>query len=127
MIRTVLLLIFIFPLQAQGSDKVVSWPDLKDIKYITGRAATENDITNGSAVFLLQSDGEPIGKPIDINLPQYALHTDAETNIVTKVIIIQAEEDGEREVLGAIIIKSNEYIVGLFNEFKLLGSEMPNE
>ena len=101
------------------------WPDLSTVKYVSARPATEDDINNGAAVFLLQSEGVQIGTPIDIVIPQYAIHTDGESGEKNKVIIIQAEEASGQEVYGAVLIETDEFMAGLANEFVLLGQPKP--
>jgi len=105
----------------------MGWPDLSDIKYVSGRAATESDISDGAAVFLMQSEGVNIGVPLNIEIPQYALHFDEETSSESPVIVIQAEEGAGNQVIGAINIETNEHLVGLKHEFKFLGQEVSNE
>jgi hypothetical protein len=101
------------------------WPPLSDYKYTSGRQATEDDINSGAAVFMLQVEGENIGKPIDILIPQYAVHIDQETGERTNVIIIQAEENDDSQVIGAINIKTNEFVAALKFEFEFLGNKKP--
>jgi hypothetical protein len=108
----------------QGEENVL-WPDLSTIKYVSERPATEEDINAGAAVFLLQSEGVNIGIPINIDIPQYAIHTDGETGEKSNVIIIQAEEANGQRLIGALIVGSNEFLAGFFNEFKLLGKSRP--
>lgn len=103
----------------------MSWPDLSTIQYVSNRPATEADINDGAAVFLLQSEGVNIGTPISIDIPQYAIHTDLETGEKSNVVVIQAEEADGRQVIGAIIISSNGFMAGLVNEFELLGQSIP--
>jgi len=113
--------------EAQGSNEMNEWPSLSKIKYVSGRVATEQDINEGAAVFLLQSEGVNIGQPINITLPQYAIHTDGDTGGKSKVVVIQAEEANGQRVVGALIISNNEYLAALYNEFEFLGNEKPGE
>lgn len=103
------------------------WPDLSRIKHVSQRSATEADINEGSAVFLLQSGGVNIGSPMAIDIPQYAIHTDGKTGEESKVVVIQAEETNGQQVIGALIVGSNEFMAGLANEFKLLGKSKPEQ
>ncbi|WP_105053686.1 hypothetical protein [Psychrosphaera saromensis] len=98
------------------------WPPLSDYKYTSGRQATEDDINSGAAVFMLQIEGKSIGRPIDLLIPQYAVHIDQETGERSNVIVIQAEENDESQVIGAINIKTNEYLAALKYEFEFLGN-----
>ena len=106
-------------------EQSVLWPDLSTIKYVAQRSATESDINDGAAVFILQTEGVPIGTPLDINVPQYAIHTDENSGEKTNVVIIQAEEANGQQVFGALIFDTNEYMAGLSNEFELLGQTAP--
>jgi len=103
----------------------VSWPDLSMIKYMSQRSATEADINDGAAVFLLQSEGVNIGAPMSLDIPQYAIHTDGETGEISNVVVIQAEEANGQQVTGAFVVGSNKFMAGLVNEFKLLGKSKP--
>ena len=106
-------------------EQSVLWPDLSTIKYVAQRSATESDINDGAAVFILQTEGVPIGTPLDINVPQYAIHTDEDSGEKTNVVIIQAEEANGQQVFGALMFETNEYMAGLSNEFELLGQTAP--
>lgn len=121
-------LLAILPAQTLGDEEEL-WPDLSQVKSTAGRAATEKDIKDGAAVFLLRSDGEPIGKPINLQIPQYAIHTDKETGKKSKVVVIQAEVATTNNVktVGAFYIKNGKYLVALYDEFKFLGASRPNE
>ncbi len=103
----------------------MQWPDLSIIKYVADRPATETDINEGAAVFLLQSEGVNIGVPMNIQIPQYAIHTDGETNTKSNVVVIQAEQTDDQQVIGALIVGTNEFMAGLSHEFELLGQTNP--
>jgi hypothetical protein len=109
-----------------GGD-AVKWPDLLSIQSVTGRAATTEDVQSGAAVFVLQSDGKNIGTPLDIDIPQYAIHTDIDSGNKARVVVIQAEHANGQNLIGAKIIGSNEFLVGFVHEFKLLGRIQTNE
>ena len=57
---TIILVCMLLSQFALGEETRV-WPDLSTIKHVSKRSATEGDVNNGAAVFLLQSDGIPIG------------------------------------------------------------------
>lgn len=90
-------------------------------RYVSGVPATENDIKNNKAVFYIG------GKvtPINIELPQYAWHTDAETKVKTLWIVIQAEENSGIRAYGAINPETSESMAGLESEFELIGMNAP--
>jgi len=104
----------------------MSWPELNDIPHVAGRVATEEDINAGAAVFMLQSEGINIGTPIEIEIPQYALHKDEEGKI-SKVIVIQAESANDQEVIGAVSIADGSFMVGLKHEFDFKGKQKTSE
>ena len=106
---------------------MVAWPELSEIASVSGRAATKSDISAGAAVFELQSEGVNIGTPIDIKIPQYAIHTDGETGARSRVVIIQAEEANKQKLAGALIIETNGFLAGFLTEFELLGTTKPDE
>ena len=123
--KIIAITVLLFSSIVLGEEKV-AWPDLSTIKYVSQRSATEADINEGAAVFLLQSEGINIGSPMNLDIPQYAIHTDGETGEETNVVVIQAEEANGQQVIGALIIGSNEFMAGLANEFKLLGKAVPS-
>jgi hypothetical protein len=59
----------------------ILWPPLPTKGFIKGRAATKDDLAQGNAAFLLADDsGARRAEPIDIEIPQYCFHNNAETN-----------------------------------------------
>jgi hypothetical protein len=122
--KYIVILFLLLTTFAQG-DEGVTWPELSTIKFVSQRAATEADINEGAAVFLLQSEGVNIGSPMSLDIPLYAIHTDGETGEKSNVVIIQAEEANDQRVIGALIVGSNEFMAGLENEFTLLGKSKP--
>lgn len=101
------------------------WPDLSKYQATVGRAATSNDVAAGRAVFVLQSQGQPIGQPIVMLLPQYAIHNDPETKTTEPCIVIQAEEANGQRLIGCYMLPSNQMLAGFVNEFTLLGQKKP--
>jgi hypothetical protein len=103
------------------------WPDLPEKGFIKGRAATLDDIASNNAAFVLQSNGVPVGIPLPIEIPQYAMHIDVDTGRRTPGIIVQAEVDGPRKVVALCTIPDNGIIVAMLSECELLGTERPKE
>jgi hypothetical protein len=90
--------------------------------YVSGRAATAQDVDAGNAGFVLQDAGVPIGRPIATVIPQYARFTDGTDTVL--VVLIQAEEArGQRIAAGRTM--SGEIVVGLLSDFTLLGTSKP--
>ena len=121
-VRHMLLLIALCPLALFADE--ADWPDLSTVKFVTGRAATVQDVTDGAAAVVLQADGRNVGQPIEMPIPQYALYRDSETGDVSPVVIIQAERAMGIEVYGALDIESGHMIVSIPAEFELLGQEI---
>ncbi|MBC2777377.1 hypothetical protein H6P80_07060 [Parasphingopyxis sp. GrpM-11] len=99
-----------------------SWPDLPTEGFISGRAATVDDVGNGDAAFSM--DGASQG-PIDIEIPQYALWTN-EVGEEVQVVVVQAERapDGS-QIVGMRLFDGGE-VVGTMPEVELLGQTKPN-
>jgi hypothetical protein len=98
------------------------WPKLPTSEFVAGRAATIQDVEAGRAVFVAQSSGIQIGKPLSITIPQYAWHNS--NGKKTPVVVIQAEEANGQKIVGAKTT-SGSYLAGLLFEFELLGSAPP--
>lgn len=102
-----------------GYSQEIKWPNLPSGGFISGRAATQNDLEAGNAVFVSQTGNVVIGKPLKIEIPQYGYHLEKEKK--TPVIIVQAEEAQNNKIIGARNLNGGE-LVGLLNEFELLGT-----
>ena len=61
---------------ASASDTPISWPALPSTGFVSGRAATKQDVERGDAAFALESNGKAEGRPLDVKIPQYALLRD---------------------------------------------------
>ncbi len=107
-------------------DEPRAWPDLSDFDFVAGRAATKADIEDRRAVFLLQSDDVSAGIPLEIEIPQYAYHTNSETNERTAVVVVQAEELDGKKYVGAVTIGSRKRLLGYLWEFYLFGETPTN-
>lgn len=118
-------LTFILSTSLLTAGSKMTWPSLTQFSATTGRAATAKDVDNGSAVFVLSNSGKPIGTPINIVLPQYALHVDSETGVKTPCIVIQAEQANGQKLIGAYLLPEMELFAGLYSEFVLLGTNIP--
>lgn len=103
----------------------IAWPDLPKTCFVSGRAATSADIDSGCAAFLINVQGKPAGTPINVDVPQYALHVDEATGKETPVIIIQAEENGATRIVGYQELGSDQLGAALLREVRLLGTQKP--
>ncbi len=77
----------------------LNWPPLPAKGFISGRPATDDDITVGNAVFVLRAYGIYFGKPMNIAIPQYAYFTKRGEKPVP-VIVVQAEIGKGIKVFG---------------------------
>ena len=117
--------LFVFGVTAAAEETIV-WPSLGDVDSVSGRPATRADVEAGRAVFVLQSEDVSKGVPLDIAIPQYAYHVDADTSERTAVVIIQAEQLDDNHVAGARNVETGQFIAALLWEFELLGTDTPD-
>lgn len=96
------------------------WPPLPTSGFITGRPATAADVAAGNAAFVAQADGEVVGEPLDIAIPQHAVYVNPEDGKRTLVFIIQAERHRGREMLGYREIVTGRVGVAMRSEFVFL-------
>ncbi len=123
--RTLLLAVLLLaPTLAQAN--AISWPDLPQSCFVSGRSATSIDVDSGCAAFLINVKGKAAGTPIKLDIPQYAMHVDETTGKETPVIIIQAEENGEIKAVGYRELGSDQLGAALLREVRLLGTQKPS-
>ena len=103
----------------------ITWPDLPQTCFVSGRSATGTDVDTGCAAFLINVKGQPAGTPIKLDIPQYAMHVDEASGKETPVIIIQAEENGEVKAVGYRELGTDQLGAALLREVKLLGTQKP--
>ncbi|MEO3429256.1 hypothetical protein AAFN88_10395 [Pelagibius sp. CAU 1746] len=99
-----------------GKIDVTKWQSLP---HIAGRAATEKDVQDGRAVFVVPSGS----KPVNIGLPFWALQI-SDRNEKTPVIAIQAEEVDGEVIVGIRYLDGGNGVCTL-SELRTL--ESPNE
>ena len=122
--RTFLLTaVALLPALALG-DAIV-WPDLPQSCFVSGRPATSEDVDSGCAAFLINVKGKAAGTPIELKIPQYAMHVDEASGKETPVIIIQAEENGEIKAVGYRELGTDQLGAALLREIRLLGTQKP--
>ncbi|AYG08997.1 hypothetical protein D7M10_18810 [Pseudomonas fluorescens] len=105
--------------------ETIAWPDLPETCFVSGRSATNDDVDNGCAAFLINVKGKAAGTPIKLEIPQYAMHVEAGTGKETPVIIIQAEENGEIKAVGYKELGTEQLGAALLKEVRLLGTKKP--
>jgi hypothetical protein len=101
----------------------MKWPELSSFEATVGRLATADDTRANRASFLLEVDGIRIGKPIDMQLPCFALYRDEEANESKRAVVFQAEEADGLRYFGGWLIDDETQIVGFEEDFDLLDQE----
>ncbi len=105
--------------------EAITWPDLPDTCFVSGRSATSQDVDTGCAAFLINVKGKAAGTPIKLDIPQYAMHVDEGTGKETPVILIQAEENGDVKAVGYKELGTGQLGAALLREVRLLGTKKP--
>ena len=100
------------------------WPPLSSRGFISGRAATVQDVDQGNAVFVAKVGGDAIGKPIDVPIPQYAFWIDERGKRIP-VIVVQAEEARGKQLFAFRDMEGQEHVC-TGPELTLLGTVPPN-
>jgi len=93
----------------------------KDIPCISGRSATEADVSEGRAAFYAPAGSEPY----ETHLPLFALQLDEESNTKVPCIVIQIENTPEGTAVGVRYVSGGNG-VAMANEFEFY-SEIPSE
>jgi hypothetical protein len=101
-----------------------SWPALPTGGFIAGRPATDKDVADGNAVFVLRAYGVAFGKPLDVTIPQYAYLTKRGQQPVA-VIVVQAEQGKGIKIFG-VRDRSGKAATARESEVQLLGTNPPN-
>lgn len=73
--------------------------DWESTPHVKGTLASQLDIDEGRAVFLIDPEGGE-HKPLEIEIPSLAHITDEESNKQIKVVVIQGEKIGESSIVG---------------------------
>jgi len=121
-LATVILILAVSAVSAQTAP--VNWPPLPTTGFISGRAATDKDVADGNAVFVLKAYGGYFGKPMDVVIPQYAYLTKRGEKPVP-VIVVQAEVGGGIKLFGVRGLDGDKSTARDY-ELKLLGTKPPN-
>jgi hypothetical protein len=121
MIKKVARLLAIFAVAATPASAASDWPPLPSRGFVTGRAANQSDIVNGDAIFVAAVKDVVIGKPLPIQIPQYALLRDTRE----RVIVVQAEEANGLRLVGIRHLDGKEAVV-TEPELEFLGTRKPS-
>jgi len=96
------------------------WPPLPTQGFIKGRAAQQDDVVKGNAVFAAVANGVVVGKPIPIAIPQYAQLRAGHD----RVIVVQAEVANGLRVYGVRRLDGKSSVVAE-TDVELLGTTRP--
>ncbi len=119
--------LFLLPISVGAFAADAGWPDLPKTCFVKGRPSTAADVKAGCAVFVAATpEGKVIGKPLNVEIPQYAIVTDTETGKKTHVILIQAEEAKGIKLAGYKIAGTDAMVADLLDSLKLLGQKKPD-
>lgn len=103
------------------------WPSLSEFPALQGRAATVEDVAQGRAAFVAMHGATPVGTPISMPLPQYALYRDEDSKAEKRCVLIQAEKSLGKELYGVILLPDRKMLSGYASDFRLLGQTPPRE
>jgi hypothetical protein len=90
-------------------------------RFITGVAATPEDVAAYKAVF----SAGPSARPLAVDIPQYAMFEDKESGERTLHIIVQAEEANGHRLIGALAVSDGKELAGFVSDFQFLGQVPP--
>jgi hypothetical protein len=111
-------------MQSPAREADQGWPPLPTTGFVSGRAATDKDVADGNAVFVLRAYGVAFGKPLDVVIPQYAyLIRSGQQKL--PVIVVQAEEGKGIKIFG-IRDFDGKTATAKQSELQLLGARPPN-
>jgi hypothetical protein len=123
-VRLVLLTMLLTIAASSTPSSGESWPALPTSGFIAGRPATDKDVADGNAVFVLRAYGIPFGKPLDVTIPQYAYLTKRGQQPVP-VIVVQAEQGKGIKIFG-VRDRSGKAATARESEVRLLGTRPPH-
>ena len=90
-------------------------------RFIKGIAATPEDVASRKAVLSVG----PNARPLEVDIPQYAMYEDKETGEHSLHIIIQAEEANGFRLIGALRVSDGKELAGFESDFQFLGQVPP--
>lgn len=105
--------------------EVINWPELPKTCFVSKRPANVEDVRKGCAAFLIGGPDKSDGKPLDIEIPQYAYRVDSVSGKKTPVILLQAEERSGTQVVGYSELGTSRIGATLLSEMQLLGTRKP--
>lgn len=113
-----------FKFSAQAENRS-GWEPLPATGFVVGHSATRSDINSGSAIFVLEEDGVPMGHPLQMQIPQYGYHIDAQSKKRTPCIVVQAESFRGVNLVGFREVGTHREAVDVDENFQFLGCSEP--
>jgi hypothetical protein len=110
-------------MQQQAATPDSIWVPLPAHGFVSGRAATRDDLKQGNAAFILEDNEKAIGTALPIEIPQYCYCKLKGEKL--PAILIQAEEAKGLKLLGCRVQPSNEAMMFVISDVELLGKAMP--
>ena len=93
--------------------KPIDLKNWNETPHVSGRLATEEDVKNGNATFLVDDKSEE-HKALNIKIPTLAYHFDQDTDEKTPVVVIQGEQVGDQKVIGIKYLDGTDSVCLLF-------------
>ena len=103
--------------------KPIDLENWTETPHVSGRLATEMDVNSGAATFIIDRQGQE-HKPLNIQIPALAFQIDVDTKKKTPVVVIQAEQVGEQQIVGIKYLDGSDGVCTL-SELKFV--ENPSE
>lgn len=95
------------------------YPPLPTEGFVSGRIATQEDVTNGNAAFATLPEQRVMRQPVPIPIPQYAIYRgDGKSKLV---FVIQVEKVNGKVTIGARYPEGGD-VIGIATDFQLLGN-----
>lgn len=90
---------------------IITKDNWRHLSVFKGRVATEEDFNNGDAVFFINHEQAEVNI-VDIALPQCGIYIN-ENNEQIPVIIVQAEQVGNYQILGSYTLDGRKIVCNL--------------
>ena len=98
-----------------------NWPDLPERRDLADRAATQQDVEDGTAVFSMRGQGQ---RAFEIDVPQYVLWTD-DNGLQHPRLLVQAEQAPTGLIIVGLLDFEGQRAAATRDELTLLGPTKP--
>lgn len=95
------------------------YPPLPTEGFVTGRIATQEDVTKGDAAFATLPEQKVVRQAVPIPVPQYAVYRGGQEHQL--VFVIQVEKVNGKVTIGARPAEGGDVLIGTPQDFMLLG------